>query len=137
MRLLVLDSTEAHTLLKGKGKDRNRCEQPRTNQQQPTTTNNHQQPPTTQHHLQNFEQSSNFKMFNVQCTMCNVQCATSTTNRPFSSCQVFQHLPNNALAVCFNASCSSWSDMPPGNVHFIKTWTFFNRRPSTTGKKGA
>ena len=134
MRLLVLDSTEAHTLLKGKGKDRNRCEQPRTNQQQPTTNN---QPPTTQHHLQNFEQSSNFKMFNVQCAMCNVQCATSTTNRPFSSCQVFQHLPNNALAVCFNASCSSWSDMPPGNVHFIKTWTFFNRRPSTTGKKGA
>ena len=134
MRLLVLDSTEAHTLLKGKRKDRNRCEQPRTNQQQPTTNN---QPPTTQHHLQNFEQSSNFKMFNVQCAMCNVQCATSTTNRPFSSCQVFQHLPNNALAVCFNASCSSWSDMPPGNVHFIKTWTFFNRRPSTTGKKGA
>ena len=132
MRLLVLDSTEAHTLLKGKGKDRNRCEQPRTNQQQPTTTNNHQQ--------HNIIFKTLNKVPTLKCSMCNVQCAmftTSTTNRPFSSCQVFQHLPNNALAVCFNASCSSWSDMPPGNVHFIKTWTFFNRRPSTTGKKGA
>ena len=74
MRLLVPDSTEAHTLLKGKGKDRNRCEQPRTNQQQPTTTNNHQQ--------HNIIFKTLNKVPTLKCSMCNVQCAMCNVQLP-------------------------------------------------------